>query len=400
MKDIRDIILATDDERELIERYAESDVRDIALKLRRTETVRPDYVARQIEGKQTMMQKMPLMGRTEGIVYPQHISLEQCSSEQTARYKSELIEGDSLADLTGGLGVDFCIMARRFRSATYVERNEELAAIVEHNLPLLGLGEAKVVCGDGTEYLYNIGKKTSCIYLDPARRDQYGGKTVRLSDCTPDLAAIQDQLKEKAETVMAKLSPMLDIKDALGELREVREMHIVSVDNECKEMLVVMQKGYAEEPEITAVNIGKNGQQRFTFKMSEEQNAECAIAEEIGKYIYEPNTALMKAGAYRLLTERYGVKKLHPNTHVYTSDEMVEDFPGRRFQVMSTGSLTKGNRPETLKDVKKGNISARNFPMKPEEIKRQLKMSDGGENYIFAVTARGDKKIIIDCRKA
>lgn len=396
----RNDILPTDDERELIARYADDDVRETALKLKRSETVRPDYVARQIEGRQTMRIKMPIMGEKEGIVYPQHISLEQCSSYQTAKYKSGLAEGETMVDITGGLGVDFSVMAKRFGEATYVEKNEELAAIVKHNMPLLGLEKANILNKDGVEYLYNIGKRVNCIYLDPARRDGHGGKTVKLRDCTPDIVELQETLKEKADTVIAKLSPMLDIREALGELTEVKEIHIISVENECKEMVVVMERGHKGEPTVTAVNIGKGGEEKISYKLSDEQEAQCQIASEVGRYIYEPNTALMKAGAYRLLAERYRVAKLHPNTHVYTSDELVEDFPGRKFEVIGTGTLGKGKRPETLKEVKRANITARNFPMKPEEIKKQLKVGDGGEDYIFAITAKDDKKTIIHCRKA
>lgn len=391
-------ILPTAAELELIAKYLDADVRQTALRLKAQVDVRPQFVLRQIEGRQIARRKLPEWAGVEGLVFPQHLSMEQCSSEATARYKAHLVVGDSLADLTGGLGVDFSYMARMVRRSTHVEMQPELSAIVAHNMPLLGLPHADVVCADGVEYLQQMTDRVSTIFLDPARRDANGRKTVLLADCTPDVSVLESLLVQKADRVVVKLSPMLDIKGALASLHCAEQLHIVAVGGECKEMLLVLNANPAPLT-ITAVNLMSDQVEPFVFTFAEEADAECAYTAEPLHYLYEPNSALMKAGAYRSVAARYGVFKLHPSSHLYTSAELVAHFPGRRFAIEGFAPLGKQLSKGLLAGISKANIAVRNFPLTPDELRKKLKLSDGGDVYLFGTTAKNGDKIVVKCRR-
>jgi len=351
---------------------------------------------RQIAARQLLKKKVPQWAENEDLLFPAHLSIEQCSSEATAKYKANLLGGDTIADLTGGLGVDSYYLAQNFRQADYVERQSELCELARHNFSVLEAG-IKVWNVAAEDYLNECGLR-DCIFVDPARRDEHGHKTVSIGDCTPDVAALQDMLLEKASTVMVKLSPMLDINQALEELRHVKQVHVVAVANECKELDFILERGYQGETQLVCVNL-LTEQPKMCFALEEERNCQCKLANGVLKYLYEPHPALMKAGCFKLLTERFEVLKLHKNSHLYTSDKLVPDFPGRVFDVEGWSIYNKKIKQELLADVDKASIAVRNFPLTVAELRKALRIGDGDEVYLFATTLRGEKKVVIRTKK-
>ena len=382
-----------------IEENARADVRSLALQAKKYPQVDMAMAVVQIAGRQIAEAKVPSWYRTEGLLYPKHLSMEQCSSEATAIYKAGLVEGESFADLTGGFGIDCSFLSRKFKQADYVERQAELCELAKHNFPLLGLSIG-VHNEDGVEYLKQM-QPVDCLFLDPARRDGHGGKTVAIADCEPDVSALEDLLVEKAKKVMVKLSPMLDLSLALKHLKYVREVHIVSVNNECKELLLILQKESASS-DITIhcehiVNASEH--QSFSFTQEQERTSDCPLATEVGAYLYEPNASILKAGAYRSLTQTYACKKLHASSHLYTSEQFVEDFPGRRFRVEAVSGFGKKELKEFLQGMEKANLTIRNFPSSVADLRKRLKLKEGGEDYLFATTLADESKVMIKCRK-
>ena len=296
----------------------------------------------------------------------------------------------------GGLGVDTYFISQHFQQAEYVERQTELCDLARHNFEVL---KTRVnVCNETAEEYLNHCLPKNCIFIDPARRDAYGRKAVSISDCTPDVAALQDLLLEKAEIVMVKLSPMLDISKALTELQHVKEVHVVAVANECKELDFIMERGYQGETRLVCVNL-LTDQPEMRFVLEEERNCQCKMADSVLQYLYEPHPALMKAGCFKLLTERFKVLKLHKNSNLYTSDQLVPDFPGRIFEVEGWAAYHKKIKQELLSDVDKASIAVRNFPLTVAELRKALKIGDGDEVYLFATTLRGEKKVVIRTKK-
>jgi len=382
-----------------IAEHGKDDVRNLALHPGRAEGVDLPFALSQIEGRQIARRKLPSLAQVEGILYPPHISMEQCSSEPTALYKSSLVEGGSLVDLTGGFGIDCSYMAKRFSSVIYVERNQNLSAVAQHNFMVLGLNHIEVRCDDATSFLLKM-PKVDCIYLDPARRDNYGRKTVSVVDCEPDVSALQEGLFEHSPLVLIKYSPMLDLSLALQSLQNVTEVHVVSVDNECKELLFKLERDTDEtELKIVCVNLKKDGQNLFSFTKKEEESSSCRLADSVQKYLYEPNVSLLKGGAYRLLTQRFPVSKLDVNTHLYTSDECLADFPGRAFEVESSFQMNKAELKQGLAGLKMANLTVRNFPQTVAELRSRLKLKEGGDVYLFAATLKGDRRLMIRCKK-
>lgn len=381
-----------------IAKHKEDDVRNLALRPGNVEGVDLPLALRQIEGRQIALRKLPSWAATEELLYPPHISMEQCSSEQTALYKASLVGGESFADLTGGFGVDFSFMCRGFKRAVYVERQELLCEVAAHNFSLMGLNHVEVKCGQASEFLAEM-PLVDCVYLDPARRDQYGRKVVSVADCEPDLTQLLPLLLAKSKKVLVKYSPMLDLSLALSALGNVVEVHVVATNNECKELLFLFdaeaQKG---DLKIVCANLKREGDSLFSFTKSEESASACHLADAIGKYLYEPNVALMKGGAYKLLTQRYPVLKLDLNTHLYTSEELVPDFPGRIFDVEACFSMSKSELKHHLSEVKAANIAVRNFPQTVAQLRDRLKLKEGGDLFLFATTVAG-KKVIVKSRK-
>lgn len=383
-----------------IDSHRGDDVRTLALQAKKYPAVDMAEAVVQIAGYQIAEKKVPLWAQTAGIRYPQHLSMEQCSSEVTARYKASLVSGDTLTDLTAGWGVDCSFLARNFRCADYVERQETLCRIAAHNFPLLGLPHVRIHCADAVEYLQSM-EPVDCLFLDPARRDSHGGKTVAIAECEPDVCCLEPLLVEKGKTVMIKLSPMLDMASALRDLQYVRRIHVVSVNNECKELIILLRKAPDEEEAaageliISCEQVVNNSvHQHFQFTFSEEKSAGCPLAESVGNYLYEPGAALLKAGPYRLLATRYGVEKLHPNSHLYTSSGLV-DFPGRRFRVTAVSGFGKKDLKVLLEGVEKANLTVRNFPSSVAELRKKLKLKEGGDTYLFATTLASGEKVLI-----
>lgn len=383
-----------------IDSHRGDDVRTLALQAKKYPAVDMAEAVVQIAGYQIAEKKVPLWAQTTGIRYPQHLSMEQCSSEVTARYKASLVSGDTLTDLTAGWGVDCSFLARNFRCADYVERQETLCRIAAHNFPLLGLPHVRIHCADAVEYLQSM-EPVDCLFLDPARRDSHGGKTVAIAECEPDVCRLEPLLVEKGKTVMIKLSPMLDMASALRDLQYVRRIHVVSVNNECKELIILLRKAPDEEETaageviISCEQVVNNSvRQHFQFTFSEEKSAGCPLAESVGNYLYEPGAALLKAGPYRLLATRYGVEKLHPNSHLYTSSGLV-DFPGRRFRVTAVSGFGKKDLKVLLEGVEKANLTVRNFPSSVAELRKKLKLKEGGDTYLFATTLASGEKVLI-----
>lgn len=441
-----------DKTKDFIKKHLKDDVNKLALS-KFPDGIDKQFVIRQIQARQVLSKKLPSWAENDELVFPKKLSLEQCSSELTAKYKAlllstnpqesprkisdnscilvdekvstnqhestRMISADScelvdkktiLVDLTGGMGVDTSFLSDNFDKTYYVEMQEELCDIARHNFKILNKNIE--VVNDNAEHFLTICDEVDCIYLDPARRDEYGRKMVSLHDCSPDVAELQDVLFEKAKTVIVKLSPMLDIDIVKKELKNIKEIHIVAVKNECKEILVLLSQQtlpMAHGSQLIATDLRENW--NFSFTDDEEQNAEWTLADKVGKYLYEPGVAFMKAGCFKLLSQKYNLDKLHRNSHLYTSDELVSDFPGRIFEVINVvpfDKKAKKNLWETTSlssqliahgSQPKANIAVRNFPLSADELKKNLGLQDGSEFYIFGTTMKGEKKVVILTKK-
>lgn len=378
---------------EQIRRHRQDDVRQLALK------GMDPLVIQQIAGWQVARTKVPSWAEVEGLHYPRHLSLEQCSSEQTARYKASLLSpGDTFVDLTGGFGVDFFFMSQPFQRRVYVEQQQELCDIARHNFDLLN-HPCTVVCGSATEYLQQM-PHASAIYIDPARRDAHGARTYSISDCTPNVLELQELLVKKADRVIIKLSPMLDWHKAASDLQHISAIHIVSVQNECKELLLVLADGAMSEAPVVCINLLADGtHQRFEYNPATNAQSTNINAKVNATYLYEPNASIMKAGCFDEISDFYQICKLSANSHLYVSDHEVKDFPGRGFQILSIPSMNKRELKEALRDIDRANITVRNFPMSAEALRKRLRLKDGGDLYIFATTVGDGSHQLFICRK-
>ncbi len=494
---------------EFIQEYREKDTRQLALRSARFPDVDMPYALDQIKGWQTARRKLPTWAACDGIVYPPHLSMEQCSSEPTAQYKLNLamewscriessefrvesseegVDNSSeqpatlnsqlstlnsqlptcnsqlstlnsqpptcnsqlstlnchasrMTDLTGGFGVDFSFTSCAFASATYVERNAQLCHMVEHNLPLLGIDNAKVVCADAVDYLSTLDMQTM-IFLDPARRDQHGAKTVMLADCTPDVVQLLPQLLKKSRFTMLKLSPMLDWHKAVEDLQGmVREVHIVSVGGECKELLLVLSEEIESELKVFCADLeagGGSGEAGLSggsscsscSSLSSEPSfprtpsspsasstpslsaslfvyapgSSCPapnskLKTQNSKFLHEPNASIMKAGCFDELAAAYGVSPVSRNSHLFLSAEPVDGFPGRSFSIERVTTLNKRELRQALAGIEKANIATRNFPLSVAELRKRLKLKDGGDVYIFATTTAEDEHLLLISHK-
>lgn len=395
---------------EFIREYRERDIRQLALQANRFPDVDMPYALDQIQGWQIARRKLPKWAACDGVIFPPHLSMEQCSSEPTAQYKLNLAmewaervgHASSMTDLTGGFGVDFSFTSCAFAAATYVERNEQLCHIVEHNLPLLGLNNATVVCADAVEYLSTVEPQTM-LFLDPARRDEHGAKTVMLADCTPDVVQLLPKLLEKSRFTMLKLSPMLDWHKAVDDLQgTVREVHIVSVGGECKELLLVLSTVVESELKVYCADLSTASGSSSLFVYTPGSSAPVAnskLKTQNSKFVHEPNASIMKAGCFDELAAAYGVSPVSRNSHLFLSDEPIEDFPGRSFVVERVTTMNKGELRKALVGIEKANIATRNFPLTVAELRKRLKIKDGGDVYIFATTTAEGEHLLLISRK-
>lgn len=299
-----------------------------------------------------------------------------------------------MVDLTGGLGVDFSYLSRLFDHAIYMERQSELCSAMCHNAPLLGLNNVEVREGNSLQELEHL-DKVDFIFIDPARRACDGRKTVLIEDCEPDVVALLPLLQKKSKHIMLKLSPMLDISRAVGTLGCVSETHIVGSAGECKELLLLLSD---EKQPLRVFCI--DGEHRFSYLHEEESQAKVSFSPTPLSYLYEPSAVMMKSGAFRLMAQRFSLMKLHPNTHLYTSDEMVENFPGRSFRVLRVGGFGKRAYRDFRQEVEKANLTVRNFPASVAELRKRLKLKEGGEEYWFATTLSDESHVLIACQKS
>ena len=415
---------------EFIREYRERDIRQLALQANRFPDVDMPYALDQIQGWQIARRKLPKWAACDGVIFPPHLSMEQCSSEPTAQYKlnlamewttlnselstqncrrqqfktqnSKFKTSTRMTDLTGGFGVDFSFTSCAFAAATYVERNEQLCHIVEHNLPLLGLNNATVVCADAVEYLSTVEPQTM-LFLDPARRDEHGAKTVMLADCTPDVVQLLPQLLEKSRFTMLKLSPMLDWHKAVDDLQgTVREVHIVSVGGECKELLLVLSTVVESELKVYCADLSTASDTSSLFVYTPGSSAPVVnskLKTQNSKFVHEPNASIMKAGCFDELAAAYGVSPVSRNSHLFLSDEPIEDFPGRSFVVERVTTMNKGELRKALVGIEKANVATRNFPLTVAELRKRLKIKDGGDVYIFATTTAEGEHLLLISRK-
>ena len=447
-------------DKEFIKKHLKDDVNKLALS-KFPEDIDKQFVIRQIQARQALSKKLPSWAENDELIFPKKLSLEQCSSELTAKYKAslstELVEerlstkehentrkefsADScglvdkervLVDLTGGMGVDTAFLSDNFDKTFYVEMQEELCEIAKHNFKVLNKNIE--VVNDNAEHFLTICDEVDCIYLDPARRDEYGRKMVSLHDCSPDVVELHDLLLEKARHVLIKVSPMLDIEMVKKELKDIAEIHVVAVRNECKEVLIEIKNLRTSEPQnlsISATDLREGW--NFSFNEDEELNAQWTLADGVGKYLYEPGVACMKAGCFKLLSQRYGLDKLHRNSHLYTSDELISDFPGRIFEVINVVPFDKKTKKsiweiQSFEDAKtqrhkdtkndyvvsensatlrlcdsaaskKVSVATRNFPLSADELRKNLGLQDGNEYYVFGTTMKGEKKVVVLAKK-
>jgi hypothetical protein len=393
-------IMPTNEEKVFVQEHLRDEVSALALRLGRFPHLNASVVLRQVAGYQALAKKVPSWASNPGLIFSDSLPLEQCSSEATARYKASIMPSSvqRIADLTGGLGVDFAFLAAGKSKALYVERRDDLAALAVENFKALGLSNARVLHGDGPTLL---NESFDLLFLDPARRDAKGGKVVALSDCEPDIAALKSDLFKHAPVLLVKLSPMLDISLALKQLPETTEVHVVSSDGECKELLFLLEaENMLPEPRIFCVNLRSNGQnQSFTFIKSEEQSAVCRFVSEPMRYLYEPNASILKAGAFSIMTQAYNLCKLHPNSHLYTSETFIEVFPGRAFTIDAIFQVHPKELKTHLAGITKANITTRNYPESVADLRKKTKLKDGGELYLFATTLNDERKVLIKCQK-
>ena len=348
----------------------------------------------QITAKQKAKTKLPTWFYTHNIYYPSKISIEQTSSEKTAEYKSRLVSGKSLIDLTGGFGVDDFYFSKKVNQVTHCEINHELSEIVEHNFEQLGVTNVECHTGDSSEILVTLNQKFNWIYIDPSRRNDVKGKVFMLQDCLPNVPGLLDFYFEFSDNIMLKTAPILDISAGLSELRNVNTIHIVALENEVKELLWILEKNYTKSIQIVTCNLTKDSIQEFTFELGNTSVSNYSLQK---KYLYEPNAAIMKSGGFDEVTSQYEIEKLNRHSHLYTSDILI-NFPGRVFEIENSFEYNKPNMKSFLEN-KKANITTRNFPETVEKIRKKWKIKEGGIVYCFFTTDINNNKIVLLCDK-
>lgn len=397
---------------EFVRRHADDDVRKLALQGTRDGEVDLPMALQQIAGWQTARRKLPSWAAVEGIVYPPHLNMEQCSSERTARYKAQKVgKGDIFVDLTGGFGIDFYWLSQGFQQRIYVEQNEALCTLADHNFRQLGHA-CMVKCSTAAAFLQTL-THADLIFLDPARRNEHGGRTYGIVDCTPNVLEMLPLLLQKSDRVLLKLSPMLDWQAAVTELQFVSEVHILSTDNECKELLLLLEPSAEPRSVEDCLVVCVNNDQVFKVNAKEQgrdllQVKSRFTSSKTGVYfkqnqeplfLYEPNASIMKAGCFSVLEQRFPVSQVAPNSHLFLSSDEIGDFPGRRFQIQAISSLNKKELSSVLAPLERANMTVRNFPMTVDQLRKKLKLKDGGDTYIFATTMADGQHRLLICRK-
>jgi 16S rRNA G966 N2-methylase RsmD len=355
-------------------------------------------IRHQVLSRKKVQKKLPTLHNKKEILYPVSLSVEQSSSEITANYKASLIKGKTFVDLTTGMGIDSLFIAKQFEQGILIERNKELAEIDLHNFFVLNQTNVKIAAGiDSIDFINQFNEQVDLIYIDPARRNELGNKVVSLSEYEPNVISILDRLFAISTNILIKTSPLLDISKALIELKFVKEVHVISVDNECKELVFQIEKEYDNDIKITTINFDKKGNQLFEYLLKDEKQCIAEFAAPL-TYLYEPNASIMKAGAFKMIGEQLGLKKMHPHTHLYTSDHLVENFPGRTFKIEGFSKFDKKEVAQMLPEMK-ANIAVRNFPISTNEVKKKFGIKDGGDIYLFVTTNYKNEKIILFNKK-
>ncbi|WP_347049590.1 THUMP-like domain-containing protein [Flavobacterium olei] len=352
-------------------------------------------ILNQIEARTKAKDKLPSWFATENIVYPTKISVEQTSSEKTALYKASLISGNSLIDLTGGFGVDDFYFSKQFQSVTHCEINEDLSAIVQHNFEQLKIENCHFYTGDSFHLLEETKHKFDWIYIDPSRRNDSKGKVFMLKDCLPNVPELLEFYFEKADSILIKTAPLLDISAGLSELKNVKNIHIIALENEVKELLFEIHKNYSGPITLKTANILKESTEIFEFNFDNEKPFPDYDLPK--KYLYEPNAAIMKSGGFDEVGIAFEIKKLHKHSHLYTSEQLI-DFPGRKFEIQKVIFYTKNEMKNELAN-QQANITTRNFPETVENIRKKWKIKNGGNLYCFFTTDVKDNKIVLICTK-
>ncbi|MGN7887226.1 THUMP-like domain-containing protein [Dyadobacter sp. 22481] len=356
-------------------------------------------LAAQIQSRQKALKKLPEWSTNEKLIFPPALSVEQCSSEATAHYKASIVSGDRLIDITGGMGIDCYYMSRSFTDTHYFEQQPEVASTAAYNFTQLGATRIHVHAGESLHALHD-GLNADWLYADPARRDANKEKVVRLADCTPDVAGNAALLLNAAPHILIKTSPLLDIDLASKELQKLKEVHVIGYEQECKELLFVLDREMPEQDfkiKVRVIDAAGQPIHELDFDREEERSAVVSYAKPLG-YLYEPHAAVLKAGAFKTLCTRFNVQKLAMHSQLYTSEEYVNDFPGRSFRIVA---VCKPDIREISQHIPgdKANITTRNFPAKPEELRKKWKLKDGGDHYLFATTLADQSKVVIVCVK-
>ena len=367
---------------------------DISLLLSKQPELNKEFILAQINGIQKAKNKIPEFYATPNIIYPTKLSLEQCSSEKTGVYKSQLVKGKTLVDLTGGLGIDSFYFAKEFKQVTYIEQNEDLLKTVKHNFELLETSNINLINSTAEEFIKTTTQKFDIAYIDPSRRNQ-NERVFKLDECTPNIIELASDLFKITGKILVKTAPLLDIKQTLKDLKCVSKIWVISVNNDCKEVLYLLEKDYSSEPQINTINLTKNNQE-FSFNYLQENEAVVELSAP-ENYLYEANSAILKAGAFNAVCNEYNVKKIAQHSHLYTSEILVENFPGRSFKIEHV--IPYSFKAFRKLQITKANVSCRNFKNNVAQVKQKLKLKDGGETYIFATTDLNEKPIIIICVK-
>lgn len=387
-----------------VREHRQEDVRALALRAPRDGNIDLSWALDQIQGWQTARRKLPSWAAIDGIVYPPHLSMEQCSSEVTALYKCAIVDSlppgshEMVIDLTGGFGVDFAFMARHARQAVYVERQEHLCETARHNFALLGLNHATVIHGEAQDVMRDAATvpASTLIYLDPARRDSNSSRTYAIADCTPNVLDLKELLFKAADHVLIKLSPMLDWHKAVSDLgNRVSEVHIVSTGNECKELLLLLSADHDGGLTIHCIN----DDQSLAFTPSMDDQLLLIADDARASYLYEPNASVMKAGCFEVLTGRFPVKALAADSHLFVSDDAIRDFPGRGFAIDAVTTMNKKELSRALAGITRANVATRNFPMTARQLQQRLRLYDGGDRYIFGTTTAAGQRMLYICHK-
>ena len=381
---------------EFINNNLDSDITKLLLQNPKFDNVSIKEIVEQIEAKKKCKTKLSTWFNTPNIYFPNKLNIEQTSSESTAEYKSQLVSGTSMIDLTGGFGVDAYYLSKVFKNVIYCETNGGLSEIVAHNYNSLDVNNIETINTDGIEYLKSASEVYDWIYIDPSRRHDTKGKVFFLKDCLPNVPEHLDTLFGYSNNIIIKTAPLLDIKAGLRELHSVKEIHVVALDNDVKELLWVLEKGYSDSIEVKTLNLKKDENQEFTFQIEDEVDA-IAQYSEPRSYLYEPNGSILKSGAFKLVSEKLGINKLHGNSHLYTSNELI-DFPGRRFKIEKTLPYNKKLLKKEF-SFSKANISIRNFSESVEQLKKKFNLRDGGTIYLFFTTDVNEKRIVLVCSK-